>query len=54
MVCPPVLRAGAMLVAGMLGAEGHSILRNVYTINRGYEDIVNRLQKIGASIETVN
>jgi len=54
MVCPPVLRAGAMLVAGMLGAEGHSILRNVYTINRGYEDIVNRLQKIGASIKTVN
>ncbi len=53
MVCPPVLRAGAMLVAGMLGASGHSILRNVYTINRGYEDIVKRLQGIGASIEAV-
>jgi len=53
MFCPPVLRTGAMLVAGMLGAKGHSFLRNVYTINRGYEDIVKRLQNIGASIEEV-
>ncbi|VAW32751.1 UDP-N-acetylglucosamine 1-carboxyvinyltransferase [hydrothermal vent metagenome] len=52
MICPPVLRAGAMLVAGMLGAEGHSILHNVYTINRGYEDIVKRLQSVGADIDT--
>lgn len=51
MVCPPVLRAGAMLVAGMLGAKGHSVLRNIYTINRGYEDIVSRLQSLGAKIE---
>ncbi|MEK7114017.1 MAG: hypothetical protein AAB850_00500, partial [Patescibacteria group bacterium] len=28
-----------------------STLRNVYSINRGYEDIVHRLQLLGASIE---
>jgi len=52
MICPPVLRAGAMLVAGMLGAKGRSTLRNVYTINRGYEDLVPRLTALGAHIES--
>jgi UDP-N-acetylglucosamine 1-carboxyvinyltransferase len=36
---------------GMLAAEGTSILRNVYNINRGYEDLANRLNAIGAKIE---
>ncbi|PIS43138.1 UDP-N-acetylglucosamine 1-carboxyvinyltransferase [Candidatus Kaiserbacteria bacterium CG08_land_8_20_14_0_20_50_21] len=49
-VCPTVLRIGAMLVVAMLGAEGRSTLRNVYSINRGYEDIVQRLRKLGANI----
>jgi len=50
-VCPPVLRIGAMLVVAMLAAKGRSTLRNVYTINRGYEDLVPRLKRLGASIE---
>jgi UDP-N-acetylglucosamine 1-carboxyvinyltransferase len=37
----------------MLAAKGTSILRNVYSINRGYEDLVNRLKKLGAKIETL-
>ena len=53
-MCPPVLRVGAVLVAGMLAANGRSVLRNVYTINRGYEGLVERLQSIGASIESSN
>jgi UDP-N-acetylglucosamine 1-carboxyvinyltransferase len=40
-----------MLMVAMLGAEGKSILRNVYAIKRGYEDIVGRLNKIGAKIK---
>ena len=32
--------------------KGRSMLRNVYSINRGYEDIVERLQSLGASIES--
>jgi len=39
-----------MLLIGMLAAEGVSILRNVYTINRGYEDLAYRLNSLGAKI----
>ena len=50
-VCPPALRPAVMLMVAMFGAEGKSILRNVYAIKRGYEDIVGRLNKIGAKIK---
>jgi UDP-N-acetylglucosamine 1-carboxyvinyltransferase len=51
LVCPPALRPATILLIGMLAAEGTSMLRNVYSINRGYEDLVNRLKSIGADIE---
>ena len=37
----------------MLAAPGKSILRDVYSINRGYEDFANRLNTLGADIETI-
>lgn len=49
-VCPPALRPASLLLIGMLAAEGTSMLRNVYTINRGYEDIAKRLNSLGAKI----
>jgi UDP-N-acetylglucosamine 1-carboxyvinyltransferase len=49
-ICPPALRPAAILLIGMLAAEGISTLRNIYSINRGYEDIVNRLNTLGARI----
>ena len=49
-ICPPVLRVGAVILICMLAAEGTSILRNVYTINRGYEDLFHRLVGLGADI----
>lgn len=49
--CPPALRPAAIILIGMLAAKGTSILRNVYSINRGYEDLCARLQKLGAKIE---
>jgi UDP-N-acetylglucosamine 1-carboxyvinyltransferase len=49
-ICPPALRPATIVLVAMLGAKGRSTLRNVYSINRGYEDIVNRLEKLGASI----
>ena len=49
-VCPPALRPASLLLIGMLAAEGISMLRNVYTINRGYEDIAVRLNSLGAHI----
>lgn len=51
LVCPPALRPATILLIGMLAAEGVSMLRNVYSINRGYEDLVTRLQSIGGRIE---
>jgi UDP-N-acetylglucosamine 1-carboxyvinyltransferase len=53
LVCPPALRPATILLVGMLAAEGQSILRNIYSINRGYEDLVHRLESIGAQIEMV-
>ena len=50
-ICPPALRPGAVILIGMLGAKGTSILRNIYSINRGYEDLVKRLNSIGADIK---
>ncbi|MGW4651706.1 helix-turn-helix domain-containing protein [Kitasatospora sp. NPDC004289] len=51
-VCPPALRPAVVLLLAMLAAEGTSVLRNVYVINRGYEDLAARLNSIGANIET--
>ena len=52
-ICPPALRAAAIILTAMLAASGTSVLRNVYSINRGYEDLANRLGKLGARIKTL-
>jgi len=52
-VCPAALRPAMIILIAMLAAPGVSILRNVYSINRGYEDVVERLNSIGASIEKI-
>ena len=49
-VCPPALRPASLLLIAMLAARGVSTLRNVYTINRGYEDLAERLNSLGAHI----
>ncbi len=53
-VCPPALRPASLLLIGMLAAPGQSVLRNVYTINRGYEDLAERLNSLGARIEVIH
>jgi UDP-N-acetylglucosamine 1-carboxyvinyltransferase len=53
-VCPPALRPAVIIMIAMLGAEGTSVLRNVYSINRGYEEIAERLNSIGASIKIIS
>ncbi len=52
-VSPPALRPTAIILIAMLGAEGTSMLRNVYSIKRGYADIAERLNKIGAKIQVI-
>ena len=51
-VCPPALRPAVVILLGMLASKGTSVLRSVYVINRGYEDLAARLNLLGASIET--
>src|SRR3989344_1068599 len=50
-ICPPALRPAAIILIRMLAAKGRSVLRNVYSINRGYEDLVRRLNNLGAHIK---
>jgi UDP-N-acetylglucosamine 1-carboxyvinyltransferase len=53
-VCPPALRPAMLLLIGMLAADGVSMLRNVYSINRGYEDFAERLNSLGAHIDIMH
>ncbi len=50
LVCPPALRPATILLIAMLAASGQSVLRNIYSINRGYENLVARLSGLGAEI----
>lgn len=50
---PPALRPATMLLIGMLAAEGESLLKNVYPINRGYENLHERVNSLGAQVEAV-
>ena len=54
MMAPPALRPAVVIMLAMLAAPGTSILRNVYSIARGYEDFANRLRKLGANIEPLS
>ena len=51
MVSPPALRPAVCLLLAMMAADSQSILRDVYMINRGYEDLPTRLNMLGARIE---
>ena len=48
------LRAGAALVIAGLAAEGTTEIREIAYIERGYEDIVEKLRKLGADISRVS
>ncbi|MBI2845397.1 MAG: UDP-N-acetylglucosamine 1-carboxyvinyltransferase [Chloroflexi bacterium] len=50
----PDIRAGMALLIAALCAQGQSIIKNIGQIDRGYERIEERLQKLGARIERVN
>ncbi len=52
-ICPPALRPAVIILIAMLRANGTSILRNVYSINRGYEDLAKRLNRLGARIRVI-
>jgi UDP-N-acetylglucosamine 1-carboxyvinyltransferase len=47
----PDVRAGMAMVIAAMAAEGTSVIRNVYQIERGYENLCNRLASLGGIIE---
>lgn len=49
---PPALRPAVCLLLAALAAKGTTHLLDVYVINRGYEDLPQRLNKLGADIRT--
>jgi UDP-N-acetylglucosamine 1-carboxyvinyltransferase len=48
------LRAGATLIVAALAARGKSVIDNIYQVDRGYQNLDQRLSKLGAKIERVN
>ncbi|MBQ3309351.1 UDP-N-acetylglucosamine 1-carboxyvinyltransferase [Candidatus Saccharibacteria bacterium] len=50
LVSPPALRPAVVILLAMLAAPGTSILRNTYSIDRGYQDFAARLRQLGADI----
>ncbi len=51
--CPPALRPAMIVLIAMLSAQGNSKLYNLYSIYRGYENIIMRLQTLGADIKFI-
>ena len=51
-VSPPALRPAVCLLLAALAARGESVIRDIYVIQRGYEDLPERLAQLGADIET--
>ncbi|MBU1037204.1 UDP-N-acetylglucosamine 1-carboxyvinyltransferase [Patescibacteria group bacterium] len=51
---PLALRPAVIILITMLAAKGKSILRNIYSIERGYENLDKRLKALGADIKKVD
>ena len=49
----PDIRAGMTLLIAALAAEGKSVIQNIKQIDRGYENIEDRLNKLGAKITRI-
>jgi len=50
----PDIRAGVALLIAALSAQGKSIIDNIEQIDRGYQNIDVRLNKLGAEIKRIN
>lgn len=48
------LRAGAALIIAGLAAEGETKISNLYHLDRGYENLIEKFQSLGADIRRIN
>src|SRR5690349_3372701 len=53
-VAIPDIRSGAALVIAAMCAQGDTVLRNAWHVERGYEDMVGKLSSVGARIKGVS
>jgi UDP-N-acetylglucosamine 1-carboxyvinyltransferase len=53
-VSVPDIRSGAALVVAALCARGTTVLENIYHLDRGYQDIVAKLERLGAHITRID
>jgi UDP-N-acetylglucosamine 1-carboxyvinyltransferase len=49
----PDIRAGVSMLIAALSAEGKSVIDNINQIDRGYQDIENRLKALGADLKRI-
>jgi UDP-N-acetylglucosamine 1-carboxyvinyltransferase len=47
------LRASASLIIAALAAEGETLVDRIYHVDRGYQNIEEKLQGLGARIQRV-
>ena len=47
------LRASVSLILAALTAEGKSKISRIYHLDRGYEDLEQKLKKVGAKIKRI-
>jgi len=52
-VTVPDIRSGAALVVAALCAEGTTALHNIYHLDRGYEELLGKLEGLGAHLTRV-
>jgi len=52
-VAIPDIRSGAALIIAALCAEGDTLLRNAWHVERGYEDLAGKLMSVGARVSSV-
>lgn len=50
----PDIRAGMALLIAAMSSKGTSVIHNIEQIDRGYQNIDERLNKLGAKIERIN
>lgn len=50
----PDIRAGVSLLIAALSAKGKSVIYNIEQIERGYQNIEERLRKLGADIRRID
>jgi UDP-N-acetylglucosamine 1-carboxyvinyltransferase len=49
----PDVRAGMAMVIAAMAARGESVISNIYQVERGYENLTERLKSLGAHIKRV-